>query len=299
MEKYIIIALILLFGIVYYFDKQSEKELVALEQSSTLEIDKNKPKKRSWIKSITNAIKHKNRPDDGIRRVGSNNPDSNTSACVGITKSDKDMIITKFAGYTLQYPCTVNQSGEYHIEYNQEGTILSQRYRLDISVKLGQKNGSFWWDGKSRNQDGVQGFRVQLVNNGKPITFLHLSDNIQKSIYVKNVKEKNYTVYTDNNYVLAVSNKTLTPDSKEYNLYINCDRYGEFEPYELFSPFHKVDKKKSQCTMIWKFTKDIKVIVRLNPKYAYHFTEIYEAINEGLQQIIIERPNNPPKLRES
>jgi len=289
MGKYIIIGLLILFGVVYYFDKQHDNKIVALEQSSTLEINKNKPRKRSFWDSITRAIKNKNRPDDGIRRVGSNKPDSDTSACVGITKSDKDMIITKFAGYVLEYPCTVNQSGEYRIEYNQDGEKISQRFRLEISIKLGQESGSFWWDGKTLNQEGVQGFRVQVESNGNDVSFKHVLDRIKKAKKIKTDDKKNIIVYEEKGSVIA----TLKKDTKfdGFSPIITCDRNGKIDPYELFSQFHEIKWKKSECSIFWKLTKDIKVWVQwFSPKYAYHFQYIYEQINQALQEMIIKRP---------
>ncbi len=297
MEKYIIIALILLFGLVYYFDNKQDNKVADLEKSSTLELDKNKSKGKSFWKIFVDHNKSKNYyKGRGITVKSSNKPDSDTSACVGVTKSDKDMIITKFAGYVLQYPCTVNQSGEYHIEYNPDGTILSQRYRLDISVILGQKNGSFWWDGKSLNKNDTQGFRVQLVSNGNPVSLEYLKDRIKKSTFVKHIKDKNYSVYKDRNYVF-----TILDEKSKYiddNPSISCDRYGNFEPQELFSPFHNVTWKKSECTIIWKYLNYIKIIVFSKPKYAYKYLEIYKQINNALQQTIIEKPNNPLKPKE-
>ncbi len=271
MEKYIIVALILLFGVVYYFDKQQDNKIAELEQSSTLEIDKNKPKKRSWLKSVTNAIKHKNRPDDGVRRVGSNKPDSDTSACVGVTKSDKDMIITKFAGYVLEYPCTTTHMGEYHIEYDSEHKIIEQRYRLKLLA-------------------------IQLTSDGNKVSFDHIIKRIKSAIKIKEDNEKDYIVYEESNYIIA----TLKNNQDIEGLFphIICDRYGDVDPYKLFSPFHEV-KKKSQCGIYWRLTKDIKASMLFIPsKFAYNFKEIFEKYNKTLKNFIIKYPNNPPKPTE-
>ena len=288
MEKYIIIALILLFGVIYYFD-DGKKELTVsdLEKISNQHLNEDRSPKRSWTKLITNAIKDKNRPDDGIRRVGSNKPDSDTSACVGWPKSDKDMIVTKFAGYVLKYPCTVNQKGEYHIEYNPNGTILSQRYRLKIAVKTGSNNDSI-------------AFPIQLTSNAKRVNFKHDLDSDSSYEKIMDIDTKNLIVYykKNNGSSSAIASIKNQLDANGFNPIVSCYP-GLHSPYKLFSPLNDVGVKLN-CNAYWSLTKDIKVrIVHFDSKYAYHFSEIYQVINKNLQEMIIEKPNTPLKPSEN
>jgi len=272
MEKYIIIALILLFGVVYYFDKQSNDKLAALEQSSTLEIDKKHPQSKSFWKIFVDHNKSKNYyKDRGITVKSSNKPDSDTSACVGVTKSDKDMIITKFAGYVLEYPCSTTHMGEYHIKYDSENKIIEQRYRLKLLA-------------------------TDLTSDGNKVSFDHIVKRIKNAKKIKESIEKDFIVYEEKNHIIAILK--INPDINGLFPHIICDRYGNVDPYKLFSPFHDI-KKKSQCGIYWRLTKDIKASMLFLPsKFAYNFKDIFEKYNKTLKSFIVEYPNNPQKPTE-
>jgi len=289
MWQYII--LVLIFAIVINFNNQKNNEIQSLQQSSQNKTFQpySKAKKRSLWEIIVSANKAKNYyKDRGITVKGSNKPDSDTSACVGITKSDKDMIITKFAGYVLEYPCTVNQRGEYHIEYNPDNTILSQRYRLNISVVLGQENGSIWWSGNYDDLTNTQGFIIQLISNGKKRSNMPIEDWIKSANKIKEIDEANLIIFRKGNYVRAFI-KDLFESKKAY-VSIRCDLTQDADLYKLFSPFHDIGNK-SRCSASWRLTDDITLgVLRIQSKYAYQFYKIYEELNKNIYSIFIEYP---------
>ena len=106
-------------------------------KTSNLEDYQEKPKERSRIADLINTYKTtRSNTKDGIRRERSSFPDSNRANCVGNTISQTEMISTNFAGYVLQYPCTVNERGEYSIDYDQNDSIISQKYILYLALEI-------------------------------------------------------------------------------------------------------------------------------------------------------------------
>ena len=178
----------------------------------------------------------------------------------------------------MKYPCTVKHKGEYHIEYNPEGTLLSQRYRLNLSVKMGIESDSI-------------SFPVQLSFNGELVSLGNFQDMKTESEKIMDIDFKDLLVFYKNagnsSYALGVTKFHL--DANNYSPLVICYT-GNVNPYKLFSPLNDIGVKLN-CNAYWSLTKDIKVrLVHFDSKYAYHFNEIYHVINKKLQEMIIEKP---------
>jgi len=226
------------------------------------------------------------RKDDDTRKIGSPFPDSNEEDCVGITKSPKDLITTKFAGYVLQYPCTVNHRGSYSVEFAKDDSIIKQKYSLFLSAVLDKKSESIWPDGNLSSADSKESFFMKLHSDGSFVNFDQIKSRIEKS--ENNIQTNGLDVYTDKNFII-VFEKDMNPDIGQFPHMI-CDKYGDFDTAHLFQSFNDIGNK-SQCGIYWRLTNEIKVsIIRMKPKYASRFLEIYQILNEGLQKAIIKTP---------
>ncbi len=224
---------------------------------------------------------------DDTRKIGSPFPDSNEEDCDGITKSPKDLITTKFAGYVLQYPCTVNQRGSYSVEFAKDDSIIKQNYSLFLSAVLDDQSKNIWPDGKLSSADSKESFFMKLHSDGDFVNFDQIKNRIKKS--ENKIEINGLDVYIEKNFII-VFKKGINPDIGQFPHMI-CDKYGDFEATHLFQSFNDIGNK-SQCGLHWRLTNDIKVsIIRMKSKYASRFLEIYQILNEGLQKAIIKAPS--------
>ena len=229
-------------------------------------------------------------PDDGIRRVGGS-VDADTSQCgdwKNITPDQK--IITKFAGYLLEYPCTIKTQGDFTVGYNPDGSINFQHFFLSFNVNLGQKNyDGIWWQGGSDDR-GKAGFQVSLYSDGADTKHLPFKEWIKKAEKIKEIKDQNLVIYFDKKshnvrgYLMDQFDQHFNPP------FVFCVIPPEINPEELFLPIQSIEKSLI-CNALWFINDDIKVrILGIDTDEVYHFNEIYQTINRGLKKAIIKTP---------
>lgn len=291
MEKYIIIALILLLGIVYYFDRQQQNGILKLQQTSTLEIDKNKPKQDSFFKTVVNHFTKLKKQKKSNNVFYQNHPDSDRSHCSQFPTVD-EKITTNFVGYVLEYPCTAIGSGHISISKNEDGS-LKQDYKLTLGMRLGSDKSPYWSLGRNEGLENTQSFLIFLKSNGETVKSSLLLDSLHQYSIAKidgNVGLKIYLkkLYQRSVIALLINFKDALGNSPSIRCYIDPGETVD----DLFSDLYNLKYKYSSCSAYWMLTNKISVtIFSFKAKYAYRFEEIYKAINQGLLNIIIEKPN--------
>ena len=160
---------------------------------------------RSWLGDMYHAWKVTRPKDDGIRREGSNRPDSDTSECVGVTKTSDQMITTRFAGHILRYPCTANHDGYSSVHYNQNDEVIYQNHGLYLRVLVRSEKETIWR--RSFNEHGTKrdAFKVQLSSNGQKISNEPIKSWIAGATKVAEFESINIAVYVKGSYIRLLS----------------------------------------------------------------------------------------------
>jgi len=252
MEKYIIIALILLFGVIYYFDKQHDNTVETLERPSITILEEDK------------------------------------SHCDSILSKDQK-IITLFSGYILHYPCTAESHGRIRTYYD-DNQNKQHVFQLYFKIHFTTNNQPIWRFDSSDSSSLKKPYMIHFSSNGLPGDFVLTLDNATESKMVKEIKKKGLIIYRDGGArVIAFLNNEK--DAIGQPPAMICNFTDRISVDKVFNPIEKFKMKFPPCRAMWMLTEDIRILItEIGIDEAYLFKEIHEAINRDLIEIIIEKP---------
>lgn len=243
---------------------------------------------RSWLGDMYHAWKVTRPKDDGIRREGSNRPDSDTSECVGVTKTSDQMITTRFAGHILRYPCTANHDGHWSVNYNQNDEVIYQNHALYLRVLIRPEKETIWR--RSFNEHGTKrdAFKVQLSSNGEKITNEPIKMWIAGATKLAVFDSINIVVYLNGNDLKGFILDQMNDLGGYPN--ISCTGSTANRALKLFDP-NLPPHVGSSCSVSWNLNDYIKVhVLMFDSLLARDFEFFYRKINQGLKETIIKEP---------
>ncbi|MCF6300324.1 MAG: hypothetical protein L3J52_04290 [Proteobacteria bacterium] len=275
----IIFIFILGFSVYRYFEinERRSKELVLFDlpnnQSNNAQIQRDHLLNKKNIRSP----------------IIQNSPDSDRGQC-----SKKPLftekIITKFAGYVLEYPCTVSSSGTIRTYFDDQNNSESI-YKLYLGVVFNE-DGSIWKLEHNKHESDKLAFRVNLNSNGRKIgrtTFIKQRGQMTKA---HDSDINGLSLYRDFGRIVGYLNGEK--DASGHPPAISCGAAAETTVEDVFSLLEtSIHKLGTSCSAGWALTADIYLYMprmTIKSKDAYHFKDIYRIINSGVRDSIISTP---------
>jgi len=245
---------------------------------------------RSWLGDMYHAWKVTRPNDDGIRREGSNRPDSDTSECQWQNLSSDQMITTRFAGHILRYPCTANHDGRSSVHYNQANEVVYQNYALYVRVLVRPDRESIWR--RTTNDYGGTNdayMVVKLSSDGEKISNEPIKKWIANATKIAEFQSTNTVVYQNNHIFRGF----LIDSMNEQYGYPNilCNSETTERAFNIFDP-DRTHSEHGDCDALRNLNAYIRVRIQI-PKSisAKNFECLYKKIDQGLRDIIIKEPN--------
>lgn len=289
MSKFLLILFFVAVGAGIYFnlpDSDAHRSGEAASRSEQTEteqiIDSIRKIFRSWRGSQTLDQP----PDDGGWSVGDTVPDSDTSQCE-IASTSEDKIITRFAGYILEYPCTAMHQGSWNVSFNTDGETVEQRYLLSFRLEINENEQIIW--AKQRAQqvspDAIVG-RISLRSDGSPYSQDWLEQRFAKAEQIAVLEEENLTIFSDPPSLYGVITSEMN-DNQNY-AFVSCSWSGDIDPLKIFSREMKKESIELSCGAYWMLNDSIRIRWTLfDSSQAYRFSELYYFINPKLQEIVV------------
>lgn len=105
-------------------------------------------------------------PDDGLIRKSALGADSDESDCDFSNRTADQMIVTRFSGHLLQYPCTA-RTGEGSwstVHHPVNGTLQSSRFVLTLRLWIDSEKNSIWRQSSAHFSEDAVGLKAGLKN---------------------------------------------------------------------------------------------------------------------------------------
>jgi len=205
-----------------------------------------------------------------------NKPDSDRSQCSKpplVTQK----IRTRFAGYVLEYPCTVGSSGTISTYFDEQGSSYSD-FELYLYVVFND-DGSVWklkHDDLNRNK---MSFRVILTSNGREI---HRTPRIKQRDQMTKAYDNEInglTLYRDFSRIVGYLNNEK--DASGHPPAISCQAGSNTAVEDVFSLLKNPSFIGTYCSAGWALTEHIYLHMSsgtIKSKDAYQFKDIYRII---------------------
>lgn len=262
--------------------------LLSTSPGDTSAIESSGPRERSWLGDMIHAWNVTRPKDDGIRRVKSIYPDSDTSECVGVTKTSDQMITTRFAGHILRYPCTANHDGHSVLHYNDANELIYQNHALYLRVLIRPEKETIWRRSFDEKSDGKDAFKVMLSSNGKKISHEPIKKWIANASKVSDFESLNLSVYLNGNDIKGFILNVMNDDRGYPN--IGCTGSTAERALDIFDPV-RPPFDRAVCRGTWNLNEYIRVVVLMfDSDLARDFNFFYQKIDQGLREIIVSTP---------
>jgi len=251
-------------------------------------IESSGPRERSWLGDMIHAWKVTRPKDDGIRRVKRIYPDSDTTECVGVTKTSDQMITTRFAGHILQYPCTASHDGRSTVHYNQENEAIYQNHSLYLRVLISPNRRSIWRRTSIDYGSGRDVITVKLSSDGEKISHELIKNWISNATEISEFEPINTVVFIKDSYIRGFLIDAM--NDREGYPNVGCLGSTVEQAVRLFDP-GLPPFGRAQCSMSWNLNDYIRVRVQLsNSALVRDFESFYQKIDQGLRAIIVSEP---------
>jgi len=258
------------------------------ESPATETVETPERRERSWLGDMIHAWKVTRPKDDGIRRVKSIYPDSDTSECVGVTKTSDQMITTRFAGHVLRYPCTANHHGRSSVHYNEANELIYQNHALYLGVLVGPGKKTIWRRSHDEYSNGKKSFEVKLSSDGETISNEPIRKWIADATKIAEFEEFNIAVYLNGHDINAFILDAMN-DQEGYPR-MNCLGSTAERALDLFDP-SRPPFERAVCDGSWNLNEYIRVRVQISDStMARDFDFLYQKIDQGLRGTIVRTP---------
>ncbi|KAA3650616.1 MAG: hypothetical protein DWP95_01225 [Proteobacteria bacterium] len=242
---------------------------------------------RPWLEILADLI-NPNTPNPDDKTIIKNTPDSDKSRC-----SDPPLytekILTKFAGYILEYPCTVRSHGSISTYFDEEDNSESI-YKLYLYLTFNEDE-SIWKLEHNKLESEKPSFRIILESNGKKIITPPRVKQMDQMDKAYDGKINGLIFYRNQNtivgYLIDEKDASGNPPA------ISCSAGDDVAVEEVFSLLENPDYAGRRCSAGWALTPDIYLYMSastIKGKYAYHFRDVYRIINSGIQDSILSSP---------
>jgi len=227
--------------------------------------------------------------DKKIRRpIIKNKPDSDRSQCSKpplVTQK----IRTRFAGYILEYPCTVRSRGTIHTYFDEQGDSDTE-YKLYFGVVLNNDE-SVWKLKHDQDVSQKPAFRIILTSNGRYIERPPLIKRRDKVTQAHENDINGLTLYRNKNSIVGYLEDEK--DASGNPPAISCSAGTNTAVKDVFSLLENPNYIGTYCSAGWALTEHIYLYMphmTIKSKDAYQFKDIYRIINSGVRDSIVSNP---------
>jgi len=242
---------------------------------------------RDGVGDLIDAAQPPRYPDDGIRRIGSSEPDSDTSECDWQNLSVDQKIRTRFAGRILEFPCTARPRGRWFAAIAPSGEVVEERYSLTLSLQFNSLEGkdTVWPLPRNQVEGSPEGAQIALRSGLAQVSPQSDAKYILSATYIGAIEDLDLELYRGPRRLFAVVKSEL--ESTGSYAYLSCLWDGEGDPYSFFRPTEN-EFQPVQCNGIWIWDGDIRV--RWAPFYDRNlsrFSEWYYLIQQNFNEMKI------------
>lgn len=221
-------------------------------------------------------------------------PNSDKSACNNPLSPD-EYVITYFASFVLQYPCTGRSWGHISTDKTKQGQF-EKNFTLYLTIVLSEFKNNIWGDGVIKNRarkaqgEIIQSFKIQLQSNGQSATPGAIRD-LHRYTYIKSDPINGFEIYHDHlseRHVTAFLTHHI--DTAGYPAMIYCLLDPGDTVDDVFTGMYNLSYKYAECSAHWMLNDEIGVSVKeFKAQYAKNFQRFIPTIQAGLADIIIEQ----------
>lgn len=227
-------------------------------------------------------------PDDGIRRIGSSELDSDTSECDWQNLSLGQKVRTRFAGRILEFPCTVRFRGRWRAGISPEGEVVEERYYFSMPIQFHSVGGkeSIWPLPPDEPVDEYRAAFVSLRTALGRYSPESWGERIKSAKFFGENEDLDLILFSDEHFFYSVVKSELQATGSY--AYVACSWNGEGDPIERFFPENPESSLPAQCSAYW--TWDESVRVRWTPftfTYLSEFSELYYVIQQNFDDMKI------------